>query len=968
MLALLVFVAPLATKLSAFELLKQVSSALAQGSTPSEPKPVVLTDEQQKYPLGLYMELLEDPSGNLTIDQVSSPALDSQFVPSQAHTPNKGFTESAYWVRVKLRNETRQTDDWLLEIDFPNMQYVDLYTPLPDGKGYQVKQSGSFRPISTRDILHHQIVFDVPIPTPGEKTAYLRFQSGTSMTLGLTLWSKNAFLADAQRQNMLEGLFFGVLLGLLVYNLFLLFSLRDLNHLYFVIELAATILFVASYDGYTELYLLPGRYQLSQYSVQLFFAVLLLSIVLFADSFLETKTQLPRLHMINLVIVGVWGVLMLLVPFSSYYFVVKLAVPWAIVSLIAVLIGGFTSLQRGFRPARLFLIAWSGLCVTLVVVMLARSGAISVTALTENLFRLGMLWLGVCWSLALADRINLLKAQAQEANTSLQKSERKLSQILEGLPLAVVLYGPDQKPSYMNRRTADILSNPTLGIKPEISQGRTPAQAIDYYSFKKASSDQKYPVKDFPPIRALHGIPASADDIEMDQGDKRVPLEIWASPITDDTGNVVSAVVAFQDISRRKEAESELVEYRRHLESLVAKRTMELDEANRELRVRLEWMSAIAMVTETMARSSDFTKVHQEIIEIIHRLFAGRFSFIGELDEGQIQLKILAHSGRSEDHPDLNGSFTTLPEDMLANPNQGPSKLIFLSKDQLGSITGPIGMQMQAAGIPGIVLVPLELREKVFGYLGLEMVEDGSSITDEESNLLGVFAVDIAQLIEDSRLFEQSKSFITMEERNRLARELHDSVTQTLFTASVLAEATPRMWEKDQGLARQNMEKLSVLIRGALAEMRSMLIELRSGELQNQSLEQLLVTLVEAARVRTHAVISFSHTETTEMPKEVTLGLYRIAREALNNAIIHADAAEIRVALLTEVGRLELHVQDDGCGFDPLTVPRGHLGVRIMMERAAEIGGEVQVRSEAGRGADVAIIWPAKGGGSAEHD
>ncbi len=85
--------------------------------------------------------------------------------------------------------------------------------------------------------------------------------------------------------------------------------------------------------------------------------------------------------------------------------------------------------------------------------------------------------------------------------------------------------------------------------------------------------------------------------------------------------------------------------------------------------------------------------------------------------------------------------------------------------------------------------------------------------------------------MEDARLYEQTKALITAEERNRLASELHDSVTQTLFTASLLAEATPRIWDKDQDIARQNMDKLSLLIRGALAEMRTMLIELRSEEL-----------------------------------------------------------------------------------------------------------------------------------------
>ena len=194
-------------------------------------------------------------------------------------------------------------------------------------------------------------------------------------------------------------------------------------------------------------------------------------------------------------------------------------------------------------------------------------------------------------------------------------------------------------------------------------------------------------------------------------------------------------------------------------------------------------------------------------------------------------------------------------------------------------------MHIQDSKIQGIVLVPLQLREQVFGFLGLEMQEEGRIITAEESNLLSIFSIDIAQLIENSRLFEQTKALITAEERNRLARELHDSVTQTLFTASVLAESTPRIWDKDQGIARQNMEKLAVLIRGALAEMRSMLIELRSGELYNQTLDQLLVTLVEAGRARTHAVIDLSVMEIPELPKNVTLAFYRMAQEALNNAI-----------------------------------------------------------------------------------
>ena len=455
------------------------------------------------------------------------------------------------------------------------------------------------------------------------------------------------------------------------------------------------------------------------------------------------------------------------------------------------------SLQRGFHPARLFLVAWVGLLVSLIMVILARLGDLSNTTLTENLFRLGFLWQGVCWSIALADRINLLKAETENANQELRGSERRLSQILEGMPLGVVLYGKDHKPKYINQRSVELFTDPARGIRPDLSAERTLEQAIHYYSLKEAGRGEEYPLENFPPFNALHGAATYADDLEVEQGDRRVPLEVWASPIKDDQGNVESAVVAFQDITRRKESEAELVEYRRQLESLVGKRTVELDAANRELKLRLEWMSAIVLVTETMARSSDFTQIYEKIIEIINRLFAIQDSFIAELDESREHLKILAHSCQRENHPDLVGSLTTLPGNLLAASIREPGRLAFLSKEQLDFMSGPIGIHIRVAKIQSIVLVPLLLREQVFGFLGLELLEEGRSITSEESNLLGIFSLDIAQLIEDSRLFEQSKAMITAEERNRLARDLHDSVTQVLYSASLIAELLPQRFQRD---------------------------------------------------------------------------------------------------------------------------------------------------------------------------
>ena len=136
-------------------------AASAQGEDPAGANPVLLTDDQERYPLGLHLELLEDPSGELTIEDVTSPEFDLQFEASQMETPNYGFTDSAYWIRLGLRNESTLVERWLLELGFANMHYVDLYSPLGDDEGFGVKQAGILRPADSRDLREPHIVFDI---------------------------------------------------------------------------------------------------------------------------------------------------------------------------------------------------------------------------------------------------------------------------------------------------------------------------------------------------------------------------------------------------------------------------------------------------------------------------------------------------------------------------------------------------------------------------------------------------------------------------------------------------------------------------------------------------------------------------------------------------------------------------------------------------------------------------------------
>jgi two-component system nitrate/nitrite sensor histidine kinase NarX len=262
--------------------------------------------------------------------------------------------------------------------------------------------------------------------------------------------------------------------------------------------------------------------------------------------------------------------------------------------------------------------------------------------------------------------------------------------------------------------------------------------------------------------------------------------------------------------------------------------------------------------------------------------------------------------------------------------------------------------------------MPLLEKGNIIGVMVIGCAE--ADATEDQINVIEAFTNQVAIAIENNRLYQQIREAVMVDERNRLARDLHDSVTQTLFTASVLAEATPRIWDREPTITRQNMDKLSLLIRGALAEMRSMLIELRSGELQNQTLGQLLHTVVEAAQGRSRADFNASIMDVPELPKEVTLAFYRIGREALNNVIVHAGATQVNISLIEERGLVELRIQDNGRGFDRQAVQAGHLGIKIMGERAAQIGADLRIHSEPGQGTEITVTWSHPAGETVEHD
>jgi ligand-binding sensor domain-containing protein/signal transduction histidine kinase len=253
--------------------------------------------------------------------------------------------------------------------------------------------------------------------------------------------------------------------------------------------------------------------------------------------------------------------------------------------------------------------------------------------------------------------------------------------------------------------------------------------------------------------------------------------------------------------------------------------------------------------------------------------------------------------------------------------------------------------------------VPIRVSGQVFGVFNVNYTQP-RGFGEDELRLFIALAQRAALAIENAQLYEQAQELAVVRERQRLARDLHDAVTQTLFSASLIAEVLPRIWERDPEEGRRRLAEVRELTRGALAEMRALLLELRPSTLVDADLGDLLRQLGEATTGRARVPVSVQIGGVcSRMLPDVKVALYRIAQEALNNVAKHSGACRATVRLSCGPGRVELHITDDGRGFDVGSVPPDHLGVGIMRERAEAIGAELAIESEAGRGTEVSVVW-----------
>ena len=276
-------------------------------------------------------------------------------------------------------------------------------------------------------------------------------------------------------------------------------------------------------------------------------------------------------------------------------------------------------------------------------------------------------------------------------------------------------------------------------------------------------------------------------------------------------------------------------------------------------------------------------------------------------------------------------------------------------RDPQGENLDPISTVVQR-DFRSSMTIPVVVKEEIFGAITLYFRES-QRFSRENVQLASSFADQAALAIENAELRSQAEKTAVAEERNRLARDLHDAVTQTLFSASLIAEVLPRIWEKDQEAGRQRLEELRELTRGALAEMRSLLMELRPKAVLEADFDELVEQLRNGFVGRTRIHLEYNLNVGGKPPDDVKVSLYRIIQESLNNIAKHARADLVKLEVEIQETRASLKIEDDGKGFDPSQIPPDSLGLGIMRERAQEINAELKIDSAPGEGTRVSVNW-----------
>jgi signal transduction histidine kinase len=390
---------------------------------------LVVTDRLVGHALGTLIETLEDPTQSMSLEQVRAAEQARRFVRSKVDAPNFGLTKSAYWIRLDVENRSALRLPWMLELAYPPFDDVQLFVPRASG-GFDVRKTGDHEPFAKRDVMYPTFLFRLDEP-PGARTYYMRVQTSGATNLALRAWSPSSFHDHLMQEQPLVWIFYGLMLIMAAYNLFVFVSVRELAYLYYVGYILAYVCFQFSLAGLSFQYLWPSQMWWNGKVLTLSIGTCFALGLLFQREFLGSQRVFVRMDRYCVFLTGVSIVLAVASLFVEYATGIRALVVWG---LHVICFGLFAAVRNALgrsRSAMFYLLAWLALLVGILFYLVQTLGVLPATFVGQWSLQLGAAIEVTLLSLGLADRINVMRGNLQRLNGELSLNVSRLSDALE---------------------------------------------------------------------------------------------------------------------------------------------------------------------------------------------------------------------------------------------------------------------------------------------------------------------------------------------------------------------------------------------------------------------------------------------------------------------------------------------------------------------------------------------------------
>lgn len=386
---------------------------------------VVVNSSESFFQLAPYVSILEDPEGVLTIEDVVG---SDAFKPAEQKVPNLDITESTFWVKFTVKNQLEDRH-LLVDLAYPIIDHADLYQQL-GSTGFMIARMGESVPFSERTYDHQNFIYDLHIPQGSTSTYYLRVNSGQQIMLPLDVGAPTAVLLSNISIDLYNGIYFGIVMVMLLYNLFLFLSVRDNSYLYYVGYILFVGLTQASDNGYTYKILWPESPMFNDFMVTLFPSLTGTAAILFMRNFLNTRKYIPKLDQYFFGLIGLYGFCTLLNIMGMSQSAYQATQMTAMVVSLFMLIAAYRVIRKGYEPAKFFMLAWTVFLISVIAFVMKDFGVLPYNAITKHSLQIGSALELVLLSLALANKINILKREKVESQAKTVEALRENERIM----------------------------------------------------------------------------------------------------------------------------------------------------------------------------------------------------------------------------------------------------------------------------------------------------------------------------------------------------------------------------------------------------------------------------------------------------------------------------------------------------------------------------------------------------------